>query len=204
MISSIEEIISDAGQGRMVILVDDEARENEGDLFVPADCITPEIINFMAREGRGLICLPMTGELCDRLALPPMVTDNTAKNKTAFTVSIEAKDGIETGISAFDRAHTIKVAIDPKTMPDDLARPGHVFPIRAIEGGVMARAGHTEAAVEIAQLAGFLGAGVICEVMRDDGRMARLPDLILFAQKHGLKIGTIADLIAYRRKKLAA
>jgi 3,4-dihydroxy 2-butanone 4-phosphate synthase/GTP cyclohydrolase II len=203
-ISPIDDIIKDAAAGRMVILVDDKDRENEGDLFVPAAFVTPEIVNFMAREGRGLICLPMEGTLCDRLGLAPMVVDNTARNKTAFTVSIEAKEGITTGISAYDRATTILKAIDPQTKPDDLARPGHVFPIRAVDGGVLARAGHTEAAVEISRLAGTIGAGVICEVMRDDGRMAELPDLIIFAQKHNLKIGTIEDLIAYRRQAQAA
>lgn len=200
MISPIEDIIADAAAGRMTILVDDENRENEGDLFIPADCVTPEAINFMATYGRGLICLPLDGAACDRLALEPMARQNTARNKTAFTVSIEAKEGIETGISAYDRAHTIKTAIDPKTNADDLARPGHVFPIRAVDGGVLERAGHTEAAVDLARLAGFSGAGVICEVMRDDGRMARLPDLMEFAAKHGLKLGTIADLIAYRHR----
>jgi 3,4-dihydroxy 2-butanone 4-phosphate synthase/GTP cyclohydrolase II len=203
-LSPIEEIIAEAKAGRMVILVDDEERENEGDLFVPAACVTPEIVNFMAREGRGLICLPLDGAICDRLGLEPMTRHNTAKNKTAFTVSIEAKEGISTGISAFDRAHTIKCAIDPQTKPDDLAQPGHIFPIRAANGGVLARAGHTEAAVDLAQIAGFAGAGVICEVMKDDGTMARLPDLILFAVGHGLKIGSIADLIAYRRRSAAA
>ncbi len=197
MISPIEEIIEDARAGRMTILIDDESRENEGDLFIPAACVNPDTINFMAREGRGLVCLAVEPAICERLALEPMTHRNTAKNKTAFMVSIEAKEGITTGISAYDRSYTIKTAIDPKTRPDDLAQPGHVFPIRAEEGGVLARAGHTEAAVEVARLAGFAGAGVICEVMKDDGTMARLPDLVLFAKKHGLKIGTIADLIAY-------
>jgi 3,4-dihydroxy 2-butanone 4-phosphate synthase/GTP cyclohydrolase II len=200
MISPTEDIIAEAKAGRMVILVDDEERENEGDLFVPADCVTPEIINFMAREGRGLICLPLDGVICDRLGLEPMTRHNTAKNKTAFTVSIEAIEGITTGISAFDRAHTIKCAIDPRTKPDDLAHPGHIFPIRAVRGGVLERAGHTEAAVELAKFAGFTGAGVICEIMNDDGAMARLPDLIPYAAKHGLKIGSIADLISYRQR----
>lgn len=204
IISPIEELVAEAKAGRMIILVDDERRENEGDLLVPAECITAEHIRFMAREGCGLVCLAMDGEMCDRLALPPMVSDNTAKNKTAFTVSIEAKEGISTGISAYDRAHTIRKAIDSKTAPDDLARPGHVFPIRAVKGGVLTRAGHTEAAVDIARLAGFSGAGVICEVMKDDGTMAHLPDLLVFAQKHGIKIGTIADLIAYRERSIAA
>jgi 3,4-dihydroxy 2-butanone 4-phosphate synthase/GTP cyclohydrolase II len=203
-ISNIEDIIKDAAQGRMVILVDDEDRENEGDLLVPAECVTPEIVNFMAREGRGLICLAMDGVMCDRLKLEPMAKSNTARNKTAFTISIEAKEGISTGISAYDRAHTIKLAINPDTKADDLAHPGHVFPIRAVEGGVLNRNGHTEAAVDIAKLAGFSGAGVICEVMNDDGHMARLPDLLVFAEKHGLKVGTIADLIDYRRNAMAA
>ncbi len=197
MISLIDDIINEARLGRMTILVDDEGRENEGDLFVPADCITPEMVNFMAMYGRGLICLPLEGGICDRLDFEPMVRKNTARNRTAFTVSVEAKEGISTGISAFDRAHTIKTLLDPKTVADDLARPGHVFPIRAVDGGVMDRAGHTEAAVEIARLAGFQGAGVICEVMKDDGTMARLPDLIEFGARHSLKIGTIADLVAY-------
>lgn len=201
MISSIEDIIEDASAGRMVILIDDEARENEGDLFMPAECVTPEAINFMAKEGRGLVCLALEGSICERLELEPMTRRNTAKNKTAFTVSVEAKEGITTGISAYDRSYTIKTVIDPKTKADDLAQPGHVFPIRAAKGGVLERAGHTEAAVEIARLAGFTGAGVICEIMKDDGTMARLPDLIPFAQKHGLKIGTIADLIAYVSKE---
>lgn len=203
-ISPIEDLIAEANAGRMIILVDDERRENEGDLLVPAECVTPEHIRFMAREGCGLICLAMEGDMCDRLALAPMVNDNTAKNKTAFTVSIEAKEGISTGISAYDRSHTIHMAIDPKTVADDLARPGHVFPIRAVNGGVLARAGHTEAAVDIAKLAGFSGAGVICEVMKDDGTMAHLPDLLIFAEKHHIKIGTIADLIAYRQRSIAA
>lgn len=197
MISSISDIIGDARAGRMTILVDDAARENEGDLFIPADCLTAEMVNFMAMHGRGLVCLPMEGAMCDRLGLAQMTQTNTARNATAFTVSIEAKEGVSTGISAFDRAHTIKTAIDPHTAPDDLAQPGHVFPIRAAAGGVLARAGHTEAAVEISRLAGFSGAGVICEIMKDDGTMARLPDLMIFAARHGLKIGAIADLIAY-------
>ncbi|MFA5591957.1 MAG: 3,4-dihydroxy-2-butanone-4-phosphate synthase [Micavibrio sp.] len=197
MISPIEDIIEEARAGRMVILVDDEARENEGDLVIPAAHVTPEAVNFMAAYGRGLICLALEGGICDRLDLEPMTRRNTARNGTAFTVSIEAREGITTGISAYDRCHTIKTALAPDAGPDDLARPGHVFPIRAVDGGVAARAGHTEAAVEIARLAGFTGAGVICEIMKDDGTMARLPDLESFAARHGLKIGTIADLIAY-------
>lgn len=204
MISSIEEIIEEARAGRMVILVDDEQRENEGDLFIPASACTPATVNFMATHGRGLICLPLHGTICDRLLLEPMARLNTARNKTAFTVSVEAKEGITTGISAFDRNHTIKTVIDPETGPDDLARPGHVFPIRAARGGVLERPGHTEAAVELSLLAGHIGAGVICEVMKDDGTMARLPDLMAFARKHALKVGTIADLVEYRRKEPAA
>ncbi len=196
-ISNTQDIIGESRAGRMVILVDDEHRENEGDLFVPAACLTPDMVNFMAMHGRGLICLPMEGALCDQLGLEPMARNNTARNKTAFTVSIEAKEGISTGISAQDRCHTMRLAIDPQSRPDDFAQPGHVFPIRAASGGVLARAGHTEAAVELARLAGFSGAGVICEIMNDDGTMARLPDLVVFAAKHHLKIGTIADLIAH-------
>lgn len=195
MISPIEDIIEDVRAGRMVILIDDEGRENEGDLVIPAECSTPDIINFMAKEGRGLICLALEQSICDRLRLEPMVRRNTARNGTAFMVSIEAKEGITTGISAFDRNHTIKMAIDPETSADDLAKPGHVFPIAAKDGGVLVRAGHTEAAVDLARLAGYAGAGVICEIMKDDGTMARLPDLAVFAARHSLKIGTIADLI---------
>jgi 3,4-dihydroxy 2-butanone 4-phosphate synthase/GTP cyclohydrolase II len=200
MIASIEAIIADARAGRMTILVDDEGRENEGDLFLPASWVTPQVVNFMAMHGRGLICFPVSGLICDRLGLEPMVCENTARNKTAFTVSIEAKEGITTGISAFDRSHTMKSALDPQMGPHDFARPGHVFPIRAADGGVLERAGHTEAAVDIALLAGLEAAGVICEIMNDDGTMARLPDLQAFAARHGLKIGAIADLVDYRRK----
>lgn len=201
-LSSTAEILADITAGKMVVLADDEGRENEGDLILAADCVTPDFINFMAREGRGLICLALDGPACDRLNLPPMVAENTARNKTAFTVSIEAKEGISTGISAFDRAHTVKVAIDPQTHPDDLARPGHIFPVRAVDGGVLERDGHTEAAVDLARLAGFSPAAVICEIMNDDGTMARIPDLIEFGRKHGLRVGTIADLIAYRRAQV--
>ncbi len=197
MISSVEEIIEEARSGRMCILVDDEDRENEGDLFIPASCVTPEAVNFMAVHGRGLICLAVEGVICDRLGFEPMARRNTARNGTAFMVSVEAKEGISTGISAFDRSHTMKTILDPKTTSDDLARPGHVFPIRAADGGVLARTGHTEAAVDIARMAGHAGAGVICEIMKDDGTMARLPDLIEFAARHGMKIGTIADLVRY-------
>jgi 3,4-dihydroxy 2-butanone 4-phosphate synthase/GTP cyclohydrolase II len=203
-ITPIEEIIADIAAGRMVILVDDEGRENEGDLIIAAECVTPEAINFMAKEGRGLICLPLDGAICDRLDLEPMTSKNTAKNKTAFMVSIEAKDGISTGISAFDRAHTIKTAIHSDAKPEHLANPGHVFPLRAADGGVLSRAGHTEASIDLAELAGFGRSAVICEVMSDDGTMARLPELLLFGEKHGIKVGTIEDLIRYRTKQMAA
>ena len=194
-----EELIEEARNGRMFILVDDEDRENEGDLIIPAQMATPETINFMAKEGRGLICLAMEAPMIDRLDLP-MMGQQRARMGTAFTVSIEARDGITTGISAADRAHTIQTAIASTATPDDIVTPGHVFPLKAREGGVLIRAGHTEAAVDIARLAGLQPAGVICEVMKDDGTMARLNDLIPFAKNHGLKIGTIADLIAYRRR----
>ena len=199
-ISAIEEIIEDARNGRMFILVDHEDRENEGDLVIPAQMATPDAINFMAMHGRGLICLAMTGERIDQLGLPLMSASNQSRHETAFTTSIEAREGVTTGISAHDRARTVSVAIDPRSGPSDLATPGHVFPLRAREGGVLVRAGHTEAAVDISRLAGLNPAGVICEIMKDDGAMARLPDLVAFAQKHGLKIGTISDLIAYRRR----
>ena len=200
VLSSIEEIIEDVRAGKPVILVDDEDRENEGDLIIAAEKACAETINFMAREGRGLICLPMEAAMIDRLELAPMGRGDNTHHKTAFTVSIEAKEGVTTGISAADRAHTIQTAIDPETGPEDIATPGHVFPLRARDGGVLVRAGHTEAAVDLARMAGFSGAGVICEIMNDDGSMARLPDLVSYAQKHELKIGTIADLIAYRRQ----
>ena len=199
-ISPIEDIIEDARNGRMYILVDAEDRENEGDLIIPAQFATPEAVNFMAKFGRGLICLPMTQARAGTLGLEPMSRENQARNRTAFTVSIEAREGITTGISAHDRAHTIAVAIDPDKRANDIVSPGHVFPLVAKDGGVLVRAGHTEAAVDISRMAGLFPAGVICEVMKDDGTMARLPDLIEFAQEHGLKIGTIADLIAYRRR----
>src|SRR5215471_4232487 len=199
-ISELADVIEDARNGRMFILVDAEDRENEGDLVIPAQMCTPQAINFMARYGRGLICLAMPQERADHLKLPMMTAQNRTRNQTAFTVSIEAKEGISTGISAHDRAHTISVAIDPTKGPEDLIRPGHVFPLVARHGGVLIRTGHTEAAVDIARLAGLYPAGVICEIMNDDGTMARLPDLVKFAQYHGLKIGTIADLIAYRRR----
>ena len=200
-LSSIDEIIEDARNGRMFILIDDEDRENEGDLVVPAQMATPEVINFMAKHGRGLICLALTRERVEQLALPLMARDNRSRHQTAFTVSIEAREGITTGISAPDRARTIAVAIDPTKGRDDIVTPGHIFPLMAQDGGVMVRTGHTEAAVDVARLAGLIPAGVICEIMNDDGTMARLPDLVKFAQFHGLKIGKIADLIAYRRRK---
>jgi len=195
-----EEILDDARNGKMFILVDDEDRENEGDLIIPAQMATPDAINFMARFGRGLICLAMTEERCRTLGLPLMPQQNSSRHGTAFTYSIEAKEGVTTGISASDRAHSVAVAIDPSKSKDDIATPGHVFPLMAREGGVLVRAGHTEAAVDVSRLAGLLPAGVICEIMNDDGTMARMPDLVAFAQHHGLKVGTIADLIAYRRR----
>ena len=196
-----EAIIDEARNGRMFILVDDDDRENEGDLVIPAQMATPEAINFMARHGRGLICLALTKDRADTLGLQPMVNNNRSRNETAFTVSIEAKEGISTGISAADRARTIAVAIDATHGPDELVSPGHVFPLIARQGGVLVRAGHTEAGVDIARLAGLNPSAVICEIMRDDGSMARLHDLMDFARTHGLKIGTIRDLIAYRLKK---
>ncbi len=199
-ISSIEEIIDDARNGRMFILVDHEDRENEGDLVIPAQMCTPTAINFMATHGRGLICLALPGERLDALGLPLMAASNSSRHETAFTVSIEAREGVTTGISAHDRARTVAVAIDPRSGPQDIATPGHVFPLRARDGGVLVRAGHTEAAVDIARLAGLNPSGVICEIMNEDGTMARLPDLVAIAQRHGLKIGTISDLIAYRRR----
>jgi len=199
-ISELPDIIEDARNGRMFILVDAEDRENEGDLVIPAQMCTPQAINFMARFGRGLICLALTEERAAQLKLPMMAAENRTRNQTAFTVSIEAKEGISTGISAHDRAHTVSVAIDPTKGPDDIVMPGHVFPLVARHGGVLVRTGHTEAAVDIARLSGLYPAGVICEIMNDDGTMARLPDLVKFSQLHGLKVGTIADLIAYRRK----
>lgn len=199
--NSAEEIINEVKKGHLVIIVDDEARENEGDLIMAASRVTPKKINFMATFGRGLICAPLTGERLDRLGLKAMVENNTERMETAFTISVDAKKGITTGISAHDRAVTIKTLIDPKTRPEDLARPGHIFPLRAKDGGVLTRAGHTEAAVDLARLAGLYPAGVICEIMNRDGTMARVPDLIKFARRHKLKIGTIADLISYRRHK---
>jgi 3,4-dihydroxy 2-butanone 4-phosphate synthase/GTP cyclohydrolase II len=197
-LSSIEEVVEDARNGRMFILVDAEERENEGDLVIPAQMATPDAINFMAKHGRGLICLALTPERAKQLHLELMSRSNRSRHSTAFTVSIEAREGVSTGISAHDRAHTISVAIDPTKDYRDIMTPGHVFPLVAKDGGVLVRAGHTEAAVDVARLAGLNPAGVICEIMNDDGTMARLPDLIAFAQRHGLKIATIADLIAYR------
>jgi 3,4-dihydroxy 2-butanone 4-phosphate synthase/GTP cyclohydrolase II len=196
-----EAILDVARNGRMFILVDDEGRENEGDLIIPAQMATPDAINFMARHGRGLICLALTKERAEQLGLEPMTRTNRSRNETAFTVSIEAKEGISTGISAADRARTISVAIDAANGPDAIVSPGHVFPLIARPGGVLVRAGHTEAAVDVARLAGLNPSGVICEVMREDGTMARLDDLMDFARAHGLKIGTIRDLIAYRLQK---
>ncbi len=199
--NTIEEAIADIKKGKMVILVDDEDRENEGDLTMAAEKITPEAINFMAKEGRGLICLSLTPERVEYLQLPMMTTDNTSSFGTAFTTSIESKRGVTTGISAADRATTIKTAINPASKPEDLARPGHVFPLRARPGGVLQRAGQTEGSVDLARLAGLTPAGVICEIMNDDGTMARVPHLMEFAKRHAMKIVTIKDLIAYRVQK---
>ncbi|MCA0422611.1 MAG: 3,4-dihydroxy-2-butanone-4-phosphate synthase [Proteobacteria bacterium] len=199
-LSSIEELVEDARNGRMFILSDDEDSENEGDLVIPASMITPEAINFMARYGHGLMCLAMTGEQVERLNLPLMSAQNHAPHKTAFTVSIEAREGVTTGISAADRARTVEAAIDLEATSRSIVTPGHIFPLVAQNGGVLVRAGHTEAGVDISRLAGLNPSAVICEIMNDDGTMARMPDLVKFAQTHGLKIGTIADLIAYRRR----
>jgi len=198
MLASISEALEDIKAGKFIIIVDDESRENEGDLAMAAEKITPEAINFMAKHGRGLICLPIIGQRLDELGIPLMVTNNTSRYSTAFTVSIEAKTEVTTGISAFDRAQTIKTALDPNTKASDLAQPGHIFPIRAREGGVLVRAGHTEAIIDLAKLAGLYPAGVICEIMDEDGTMARLPQLEEIASKFALKIVTITDLIAYR------
>ena len=199
-IAPIEEIIADAAKGRMYILVDHEDRENEGDLIIAAEFADAEAVNFMATHGRGLICLPMTSERIDRLGLPMMAVNNSSRMETAFTVSIEAREGVTTGISAGDRALTIKTAINEQNTMAHLATPGHVFPLRARTGGVLVRAGHTEASVDISRLAGLNPSAVICEIMNEDGTMARLPELVDFAAKHGLKIGTISDLIAYRHQ----
>src|SRR5215468_5017523 len=200
-LASIPDAAADIRDGRMIIIVDDEDRENEGDLVCAAEMISADKINFMAREGRGLICLPLTEERCDELHLQPQVADNTSRLGTAFTVSIEARRGVTTGISAADRATTILTAVDPRTKPQDLARPGHVFPLRAKKGGVLVRPGQTEAAVDIARIAGLYPAGVICEIMNEDGTMARLPQLKDFAVMHGLKIISVADLVRYRMQK---
>lgn len=199
-ISSIDEIIEDARNGRIFILVDHEDRENEGDLVIPAQMCTPNAINFMATHGRGLICLALTGARIDALGLPLMASHNSSRHETAFTVSIEAREGVTTGISAADRAHSVAVAIDGASTAAEIATPGHIFPLRARDGGVLVRAGHTEAAVDVSRLAGLNPSGVICEIMNEDGSMARLPDLVAFAQRHNLKIGTISELIAYRRR----
>jgi 3,4-dihydroxy 2-butanone 4-phosphate synthase/GTP cyclohydrolase II len=198
MFADVAEAVAEIRAGRMVVVVDDEDRENEGDLTLAAEFVTPEAINFMARFGRGLICLTLTEERADYLRLGPMSVENTSRFGTAFTESIEAREGVTTGISAADRAHTIRVAIDPGSTAQDLARPGHVFPLRARKGGVLVRAGQTEAAVDLARMAGLIPAGVICEIMNEDGTMARVPDLAKFCELHGLKMVTVADLIRYR------
>jgi len=194
----IPDLVADLAAGRMVILIDEEDRENEGDLILAADHVSADGINFMAKHGRGLICLTLTRERCERLRLPPMAAHNGTKHGTAFTVSIEAASGVSTGISAADRAHTIRTAVAREARASDLVQPGHVFPLQAQDGGVLMRAGHTEAGCDLAGMAGLTAAAVICEIMNDDGSMARLPELEVFAQTHGLKIGTIADLIAFR------
>ncbi len=199
-IAKISEVLEDLRQGKMIILVDDEDRENEGDLTLAAEKVTPETINFMAKYGRGLICLSLAPEIVERLNLPLMVYDNRSRFKTAFTVSIEAATGVGTGISAADRAHTIRTAVAPDARPEDLVQPGHVFPLRARRGGVLFRTGQTEGSVDLARLAALTPAGVICEIMNDDGTMARMPDLEVFAKEHDLKIATVADIIAYRMK----
>ncbi len=199
-LASTEDIIAEAKAGRMFILVDDEDRENEGDLIIPAQFADADAVNYMAKHGRGLICLALEKAQVERLGLPPMAKHNSSRHSTAFTVSIEAREGVTTGISAGDRARTIEAAVNPQAMAADIASPGHIFPLEAREGGVLVRAGHTEAAVDIARLAGCHPSGVICEIMNDDGTMARLPDLLQFAAQHNLKVGTIADLIAYRRR----
>jgi 3,4-dihydroxy 2-butanone 4-phosphate synthase/GTP cyclohydrolase II len=199
-LSTITEAVKDIRAGRFLIIVDDEDRENEGDLAIAAEKVTAEAINFMARHGRGLICLPLSGRRLDELKIPLMVDDNTSRFSTAFTVSVEAKHGVSTGISAADRAQTVRAMIDPATSPEDLARPGHMFPLRARDGGVLVRAGHTEAIVDLARLAGLYPAGVICEILNEDGSMARLPQLEVLAKEHGIKIVSVADLITHRRR----
>jgi 3,4-dihydroxy 2-butanone 4-phosphate synthase/GTP cyclohydrolase II len=199
-ISPVQDIVTEMAAGRMVILIDEEDRENEGDLVLAADHVTPEAINFMARFGRGLICLTLTRERCELLQLPPMVSRNGTKHSTAFTVSIEAAEGVSTGISAADRARTVQAAVARQAQASDLVQPGHIFPLQAVDGGVLMRAGHTEAGCDLSAMAGCSPAAVICEIMKDDGTMARLPDLLVFAAEHGLKIGTIADLIEHRSR----
>src|ERR1700745_1479646 len=198
--ATVEAALEDMRAGRMVVVCDDEDRENEGDLTMAAQFATPEAINFMAKEGRGLICLALTPQRCDELGLDLMAAKNEAPFQTAFTVSVEARDGVTTGISAADRARTIQVAIDPHSQPHDLVQPGHVFPLKAKDGGVLERTGQTEAAVDLARLAGLIPAGVICEVMNRDGTMARIPDLVEFCARHDMKLVTVADLIEYRRR----
>ena len=199
-ISPIPELIADLAAGRMILLVDDEDRENEGDLIIASEFITPEAINFMAKHARGLICLTLTRKHCERLKLPLMTQQNGSSHGTAFTLSIEAAQGVSTGISAADRARTVQAAVNPQARPEDIVQPGHIFPLMAQEGGVLMRAGHTEAGCDLATMAGLSPTSVICEVMNDDGTMARLPDLEIFAQEHQIKIGTIADLIEYRSR----
>jgi 3,4-dihydroxy 2-butanone 4-phosphate synthase/GTP cyclohydrolase II len=199
-LATIEEAINDIKSGKFVIVVDDEDRENEGDLVMAAEKVTPEAINFMAKHGRGLICMPVTGERLDALHIPMMVSNNTSKFTTPFAVAVEAREGTTTGISAADRARTVQVIVDPKTRPEDILMPGHMFPLRARDGGVLVRAGQTEATVDLARLAGLQPAGVLCEIMNEDGTMARMPQLEVVANKHGLKIVSVADLIAYRRR----
>ena len=199
-VSTIPEILADIKAGKMVIITDAEDRENEGDLVMAAQFVTPQAINFMIKHARGLVCLPMNDELVDRLRLPQMTQKNGAQYGTNFTVSIEAAEGISTGISAADRAHTIQTAVSPAARPEDIVQPGHIFPLRSQKGGVLVRAGHTEAAVDLAQMSGLMPAGVICEILNDDGTMARMPELMKFAEEHGIKIGTIADLIEYRSR----
>ena len=200
-VSSIEEVLKDIKAGKMIILVDDEDRENEGDLCMAAEAVTPEAINFMATHGRGLICLTLSGDIVDQLQLPMMVSDNRSPYGTGFTISIEARTGVSTGISAADRARTVQAAVDPNATPHDIISPGHIFPLRAKDGGVLVRTGQTEGSIDLARLAGMRTAGVICEIMKDDGTMARMPDLELFSQKHDVKIATIADLVAYRLRQ---
>jgi 3,4-dihydroxy 2-butanone 4-phosphate synthase/GTP cyclohydrolase II len=198
--ATVEQAIDDVRNGKLVVVVDDPDRENEGDLVIAAQFATPEAINFMATHARGLICLCLTEERCDELGLPPMTQHNEARLGTAFTVSVEAREGVTTGISAADRSHTIQVAIDPRSTPHDLVQPGHVFPLRARDGGVLRRSGQTEASVDLARLAGLIPAGVVCEIMNEDGTMARVPDLVPYCERHGLKMITVADLIEYRRR----